>query len=201
MEVVEHLQQQNIKRVALEATGVYWVTIYDMLMAAGIEVYVVNGHHVKHVPGAKTDVKDCLWIKELHSYGLLRNSFIAPIEVRELRSYVRIRERHIECKVSAVQRMDKALVMMNIRLSSVLSDMQGASAMSIIKAKLSGEKKAEVLVELCASQVYNNKKEEVTKAFRAFTNLSNFLPCNRPLMNICFIPKRWKIVTYRLMPY
>ena len=126
-QLTEYLQGQNIKRVAMEATGVYWVTLYDMLSAAGIEVYVVNGRHVKHVPGRKTDVQDCMWIKELHSYGLLRNSFIAPGEVRQLRSYVRIRETHIESKVRAVQRIDKALVMMNIRLSSVLSDMQGAS--------------------------------------------------------------------------
>ena len=167
-ELTEYLQQQNIKSVAMEATGVYWVTLYDMLTAAGIEVYVVNGRHVKHVPGRKTDVKDCMWIKELHSHGLLRNSFIAPAEVRELRSYVRIREKHIECKVSAVQRMDKALVMMNIRLSSVLSDMQGASAMSIIKAILGGEKRPEVLVELCAPQVYKKKKEEVIESLQGF---------------------------------
>ncbi len=167
-EVCEYLQERNVKSVAMEATGVYWTTLYDMLTSAGIEVYVVNGRHVKHVPGRKTDVKDCMWIKELHSYGLLRNSFVAPVEVRELRNYVRIREKHIESKVSAVQRMDKALVMMNIRLSSVLSDMQGASAMSIIKAILGGERKPEVLVELCAPQVYKNKKEEVLKSLQGF---------------------------------
>ena len=167
-EVTEYLQQQNVKTVAMEATGVYWTTLYDMLTATGIEVYVVNGRHVRHVPGRKTDVKDCMWIKELHSHGLLRNSFVAPAEVRELRNYVRIREKHIECKVSAVQRMDKALVMMNIRLSSVLSDMQGASAMSIIKAILGGERKPEVLVELCAPQVYKKKKDEVLKSLEGF---------------------------------
>jgi transposase len=167
-EVCEYLQQQNVKSVAMEATGVYWTTLYDMLTSAGIEVYVVNGRHVKHVPGRKTDVKDCMWIKELHSYGLLRNSFVAPVEVRELRNYIRIREKHIESKVRAVQRMDKALVMMNIRLSSVLSDMQGASAISIIKAILGGERKPEVLVELCAPQVYKNKKEEVLKSLQGF---------------------------------
>jgi transposase len=167
-QLTEYLQQHNIKSVAMEATGVYWVTLYDMLSSAAIEVYVVNGRHVKHVPGRKTDVKDCMWIKELHSHGLLRNSFIAPAEVRELRSYVRIREKHIECKVSAVQRIDKALVMMNIGLSSVLSDMQGASAMSIIKAILGGERKPEELVELCAPQVYKKKKEEVIKSLHGF---------------------------------
>ena len=167
-EVTEYLQEHNVKTVAMEATGVYWTTLYDMLTSAGIEVYVVNGRHVKHVPGRKTDVKDCMWIKELHSHGLLRNSFVAPAEVRELRNYVRIREKHIESKVSAVQRMDKALVMMNIRLSSVLSDMQGASAMSIIKAILGGERRPEVLVELCAPQVYKKKKDEVLKSLQGF---------------------------------
>jgi transposase len=167
-EVTEYLQQHNVKTVAMEATGVYWTTLYDMLTSAGIEVYVVNGRHVKHVPGRKTDVKDCMWIKELHSHGLLRNSFVAPVEVRALRNYVRIREKHIESKVSAVQRMDKALVMMNVRLSSVLSDMQGASAMSIIKAILGAETRPEVLVELCAPQVYKKKKDEVLKSLQGF---------------------------------
>jgi transposase len=167
-QLTEYLQGQNIKSVAMEATGVYWVTLYDMLSAAGIEVYVVNGRHVKHVPGRKTDVQDCMWIKELHSHGLLRNSFIAPAEVRELRSYVRIRETHIESKVRAVQRIDKALVMMNIRLSSVLSDMQGASAMRIIEGILGGQKNPQVLVELCAAQVYKKKKEEVIKSLEGF---------------------------------
>jgi hypothetical protein len=98
--------------------------------------------------------------KGIHSYEVLRNSFIAPAEVRELRSYVRIREKHIENKVGAVQRMDKALVMMNIRLSSVLSDMQAASAMSIIKAILGGEKRPEVYVlrRYIKRKRRNNKK-------------------------------------------
>jgi transposase len=189
-QLTEYLQRQNIKRVAMEATGVYWVTLYDMLTAAGIEVYVVNGRHVKHVPGRKTDVKDCMWIKELHSHGLLRNSFIAPAEVRELRSYVRIREKHIESKVSAVQRMDKALVMMNIRLSSVLSDLQGASAMSMIKGILAGERKAEVLVELCAAQVYKKKKEEVLKSLEGFYKTEQLFALQQAFDEYTFYSKK-----------
>lgn len=167
-EVVIYLQEHGIKSVAMEATGIYWIPLYDMLTAVGIEVYVVNGRHVKHVPGRKTDVKDCIWIKELHSYGLLRNSFMAPAEVRELRSYVRIRESQIESKVRAVHRMDKALVMMNIRLSSVLANMQGMSAMQIIEAILKGERDPQVLVTLCAGQVLKNKREEVIKSLEGF---------------------------------
>lgn len=167
-QAVEYLQQKNVTSVAMEATGVYWITLYDMLRAVGIEVYVVNGRHVKHVPGRKTDVQDCLWIQELHSHGLLRKSFIPPAEVLQLREYMRVRETDIESKVSAVQRMDKALVMMNIRLSSVLSGIQTVSSMRIIEAILQGERNPEVLLSLCDCTVQKNKRQEVLKSLEGF---------------------------------
>ena len=167
-ELVEYLQQKNITSVAMEATGVYWITLHDMLRAAAIEVYVVNGRHVRHVPGRKTDVRDCLWIKELHSYGLLRKSFIPNQEVLQLRHYMRIREKDIENKVSAVQRMDKALVMMNIRLSSVVSAVQLVSVMKIIEAILSGERDAKNLASLCDRQIQKNKEVEILKSLEGF---------------------------------
>lgn len=91
-QVVEYLQQHSITSVAMEATGVYWITLHDMLRDVGIEVAVVNGRHVKHVPGRKTDVKDCMWISELHSYGLLKKSFIPETQVKEMRHYMRLRK-------------------------------------------------------------------------------------------------------------
>lgn len=167
-QLVEYLQQKNIKSVAMEATGVYWITLYDMLVAAGLEVFVVNGRHVRHVPGRKTDVQDCLWIKELHSYGLLRRSFIPAEEVIQLRHYMRIREKDIESKVRAVQRMDKALIMMNIRLTSVISAIQTASAMNVIEAILRGEKDANKLLALCDKSIQEKKGEEVLEALKGF---------------------------------
>ena len=167
-EVVEYLQQKNITSVAMEATGVYWITLHDMLRAAGIEVFVVNGRHVKHVPGRKTDVQDCLWIKELHSYGLLRKSFIPDDEVIQLRHYMRIREKDIESKVRAVQRIDKALIMMNIRLSSVISAIQTVSAMRIIEAILKGERNENKLLALCDKSIQKRKGEEVLEALKGF---------------------------------
>jgi len=152
----------------MEATGVYWITLHDMLRAAGIEVFVVNGRHVKHVPGRKTDVQDCLWIKELHSYGLLRKSFIPDDEVIQLRHYMRIREKDIESKVRAVQRMDKALIMMNIRLSSVISAIQSVSAMRIIEAILKGERNENKLLALCDKSIQKRKGEEVLEALKGF---------------------------------
>lgn len=167
-QAVEYLQQKGVTSVAMEATGVYWITLHDMLREAGFEVHVVNGRHVKHVPGRKTDVQDCLWIQELHSHGLLRKSFIPPDEVLQLRDYMRIREKDIESKVRAVQRMDKALVMMNIRLSSVISGIQTVSAMSIIEAILQGERKAEVLLQLCDGRILKTKRDEVLESLNGF---------------------------------
>ncbi len=167
-QVVEYLQQHSVTSVALEATGVYWTTLHDMLREVGIDVSVVNGRHVKNVPGRKTDVKDCMWISELHSYGLLKKSFIPEAQVKELRHYMRIRETHIEQKVTSVHRMDKALIMMNIRLSSVVSDIQGQSSLRIIQAIIKGERNAEVLLELCDQSILKKKKEQMRDSLQGF---------------------------------
>jgi transposase len=167
-ELLLHLQQKEIKKVAMEATGSYWKVLYSILTSAGIEVTVVNGRHVKHVPGRKTDVKDCIWIKELHSHGLLRGSFIPDSEVETLRHYMRIREKDIENKSDAVRRMDKALIGMNIRLSNAISDIQGKSGMAIIKAILEGEHRAEELIKLCDVRIISKKEEEVLKSLDGF---------------------------------
>ena len=167
-ELLSHLQQKNIKRVAVEATGSYWKVLYGILTNAGIEVTVVNGRHVKHVPGRKTDVKDCIWIKELHSHGLLRGSFIPDSNVETLRYYMRIREKYIENKSHASRRMDKALIAMNIRISNVISDIQGKSGMAMIKAILDGQHNAEELIKLCDIRIVSKKKEEVLKSLDGF---------------------------------
>jgi len=167
-QAVEFLQQHSVTSVAMEATGVYWVTLHDMLTDAGIKVDVVNGRHVKHVPGRKTDVKDCMWISELHSYGLLKKSFIPPAQVKEMRHYMRLRETHIEQKVRAVQRMDKALIMMNIRLSSVVSDIQGQSSMRIIQAIIKGERDTGELLKLCEKSILKRKEKEMKECLNGF---------------------------------
>jgi transposase len=139
-EAVNFLKQQGIQTVAMESTGVYGVVLFEMLEAATIEVFLVNPAHLKKVPGRKTDVLDCQWIQQSHSYGLLSKSFIPPDDVRKLRAYVRLRETYIEDAATYVNRMQKALTLMNIRLHQVISQIQGASGMRIIKAILQGER-------------------------------------------------------------
>jgi transposase len=162
--LVGYLQEKQITTVAMEATGVYWKVLHAMLVEAGIEVCVANGRHVKHVPGRKTDVKDCAWIKELHSYGLLRGSFVPTGEVQAIRHYMRIREKCIDSKSDAVRRMDKALVSMNIRISTVISDIQGKSGMEMIKAILAGQRNVETLAKLCDNRIQKTKMDDVRKS-------------------------------------
>lgn len=134
----DYLLSLGITTVAMESTGVYWVILYAVLEEAGIEVYLVNGRDVKNVPGRKSDVKDCQWLRQLHSYGLLRKSFIPDAEIRKVRSYLRLRQDHIRATATQVLLMQKALTQMNIRLAEVINDISGASGMRILTAIIQG---------------------------------------------------------------
>lgn len=160
----DYLLRQNVKTVAMEATGVYWVILYDILKEAGIDVWLVDGRQTKQVPGRKTDVKDCQWILELHSYGLLSRCLVVDEDIKELRGYVRLREDHINSSAMHINQMQKALTLMNIRLKEVLSQVHGASGIAIIEAILNGERNKNVLVNLCYTSILKTKKELILKA-------------------------------------
>lgn len=163
-ELCAYLKQQGITTAAMEATGVYWVILYSVLEEAGIEVFVVNGRDVKNLPGRKSDVKDCQWLRQLHTYGLLRKSFIPPSAIRTVRSYLRLRQDHIRAAATQVHLMQKALTQMNLRLSEVLSDITGASGLRILEAVVGGERNPEVLTSLCEDSVLTRKKDAVRKS-------------------------------------
>jgi len=129
----------DIKTVALESTGVYWIPIYEILEARGMQVYVVNARHLKHVPGRKSDIQDCQWIQRLHTYGLLTASFRPVADICAIRSYVRQRAMLIEYRAAHIQHMQKALQQMNLQLTQVLSDITGKTGLAIIRAILAGE--------------------------------------------------------------
>jgi transposase len=159
-----YLLKHGVKTVAMEATGVYWVILYEILEQAGIDVWLVDGRQTKQVPGRKTDVKDCQWIQELHSFGLLNRCLVVDADIKELRTYVRLREDQIHSSSMHINQMQKALTTMNIRLKEVLSQIHGASGMAIIQAILGGERDKHVLVDLCHQSVLKNKKDMVLKA-------------------------------------
>lgn len=163
-----YLQGLGIKSVAMEATGSYWVILYMLLEDMGFEVWLVDGRETKQVPGRKTDIKDCQWIQQLHSYGLLNRCFVLEENMKNLRSYTRLREDHIRSASMHIQHMQKALLEMNIRLKEVLSQIHGASGMRIIKAILSGERNKEKLTALCHSSILKNKRAEVLKSLEGY---------------------------------
>jgi transposase len=123
----------------MESTGVYWIPLYEILEARGFDVVLVNACHVKNVPGRKTDVVDCQWLQELHSVGLLRGSFRPTAAIAALRAYLRHRETLVQSAATHVQRMQKALVQMNLQLSPVISDITGVTGLRIVRDIVAGQ--------------------------------------------------------------
>jgi transposase len=146
--LVEWLQKHQISTAAMEATGIYWLSLYDKLEAAGIEVYLVDPHGVKAVPGRKSDWLDCQWLQKLHTYGLLAKAFRPDLPVRRLRTLTRQRAELVCCGAAHQNHMDKALVAMNLHLSLAVSDIVGDTALRIIRAILEGQRDPQQLVEL-----------------------------------------------------
>lgn len=139
------LKACGIETVALESTGVYWIPLYEILESHGFEVYLVNARHIKNVSGRKSDVLDCQWIQQLHTYGLLQASFRPPAQICALRSVVRHRDMLIKYRSAHIQHMQKALNLMNVRLTNVLSDITGVTGLKIIRAIVAGERNPHVL--------------------------------------------------------
>lgn len=137
----------RVVSVAMEATGVYWIPIYEVLESRGLDVLLVNARHVKNVPGRKSDVSDCEWLRELHSVGLLRGSFRPTAEIVMLRTYLRHRQTLIEDASTYIQRMQKALVQMNLQLPLVVSDITGVTGLRILRDIVAGQRDPRALAQ------------------------------------------------------
>jgi len=153
------LKECRIGTVALQATGVYWVAWQEILEEERIEVFVVNARGTKNLPGRKSDVQECQWLMKLHTYGLLRNSFRPPEEIRRVRTIWRQRCRLVEEAGRTVQQMQKALTKMNVQLTNTLTDVSGASGQAIIRAILKGERDPWVLAKLRDRRVRASEAE------------------------------------------
>jgi transposase len=155
----------QIETVAMESTGVYWIPIYEILEARGFEVYLVNARHVKNVPGRKTDILDCQWIQQLHTYGLLRASFRPPEEICALRALARHRDNLIRYRSAHIQHMQKALQLMNVKLTEVVSDITGVTGLGIIRAIVAGERDPHRLARFRQSGC-KKSEEQIAKALQ-----------------------------------
>lgn len=161
--LADWLEKCGIRTVAMESTGVYWVPLFEVLEERGFEVLLVNARHLKNVPGRKTDVLDCQWIQQLHTYGLLRGSFRPPEELCALRAVVRQRDMLVKSRSRHILHMHKALQLMNVQLNQVITDITGVTGMKIIRAIASGERDPRVLAAFRQPGCIHSE-EEIAKA-------------------------------------
>ena len=141
--LADWLRTCRVDTVAMESTGVYWIPLFQILESRGFEVCLVNARYFQNVPGRKTDVSDCQWLRYLHAVGLLRGSFRPADEVCVLRSLLRHRDGLIQMAATHVLRMQKALDQMNLQIHHVISDITGLTGLKIIDAVLEGEREPE----------------------------------------------------------
>ena len=161
--LADWLTQAGIETVAMESTGIYWIPLYEILDARGFEVNLVNAHHLKNVPGRKSDVQDCQWIQQLHTFGLLRGSFHPAEHMRAVRAYTRHRTTLIQGRSQHIQHMQKALQLMNLKLTNVISDITGQTGLTIIRAIVAGERDPHQLAKFRNSHC-RKSETEIAKA-------------------------------------
>lgn len=157
------LKACGVDTVVMQATGVYWVALYDVLESHELKVNLVNARHTKTLPGRKTDVQECQWLQKLHTFGLLNNSFRPVEEIRVLRSYLRQRENLVAAAGICIQHMQKALTEMNLQLANVISDISGVTGMAILRAIVRGERDPYKLAAL-KDQKIRASREEIARS-------------------------------------
>ena len=161
--MAQWLKACGVTTVAFESTGVYWIPVMQVLEENGIDVYLVDARQAKNLPGRKTDVKDCQWLQELHSQGMLARAFRPPDAICVLRSYWRHRKGLVEMAAVQIQLMHKSLEQMNLQLHKVLSDVTGVTGLKIIRAILQGERNPVELAKL-KHPLVQSSEETIAKA-------------------------------------
>jgi len=152
LQLADWLKQHQITHVAMEATGVYWRPVWAIL-EGHFELILVNPHHIKAIPGRKTDAKDCEWLADLLQHGLVRGSFVPATEIQDLRDLTRYRVELTQAQNRVANRIQKVLEQANIKLSSVASDTLGVSGRLMIEAIIAGEQDGEQLSQLAKGRL------------------------------------------------
>ena len=167
LELIDWLKSADCQCVAMEATGSYWKPIYNLLEMEDINTLVVNAHHIKAVPGRKTDVKDSEWIADLLRHGLLNGSFIPKREQRELKELVRYRRSMVQERARELNRIQKVLEGANIKLGSVVSDIDGKSSRRMLDMLVSGCTDVQAMADQALSQM-RKKIPQIEEALHGF---------------------------------
>lgn len=186
--LADWLQSMDVTHVAMEATGVYWKPVYNLLEPYGFELIVVNAQHIKQVPGRKTDVRDAEWIADLLRHGLLRGSYIPSRPERELRELVRYRKTLIRERASEVNRVQKVLEGANIKLASVATDVMGKSGRAMLEAMVAGTTDPKVLAALAKGRL-QGKQPELEQALQGLVGPHQRLLLSTQLRHIDFLDR------------
>lgn len=159
--MADWLKEHDIQTVAMQSTGVYWISAHEVLEQCGLEVYLVNARGTKNLPGRKSDVQECEWLRKLHTYGLLRNSFRPQEQIRAIQTIWRQRDRLVKDCGRAIQQMQKALTKMNIQLANTISDISGVSGQAILRAIVAGTRDPIELAKLRDRRIAASEEEIV----------------------------------------
>lgn len=198
--MAQWLKACGIKTVAMQSTGVYWLSAHDVLEKQGIEVFVVNARHTRNLPGRKTDVQESQWLRKLHTYGLLRDSFHPPDEIRAVRTSWRLRNRLVKDASRYLQQMQKALTTMNVQLANVVSDINGLTGQTIIRTILKGERDIYVLADLRDPHV-KASREEMARSLEGNWREDVLFELKQAVDAYDFIQKQMAEVDQRLEKY
>ena len=207
----------GIQQVVMQSTGVYWIAVYEVLEQRGFAVCLTNARETKNLPGRKTDVQESQWLRQMHSYGLLRNSFRPPQEIRAIRTIWRLRDRHVQEAARAIQHMQKALTKMNVQLANTISDISGATGQAIIGAIVKGERdpyqlarlrdyRIQASVEEIARSLEGNWQQDLVFELQQPVEAYHFchrqlLACDERLRSyLAVLPSRSTVQTQQLTP-
>jgi len=196
LELSDWLKQGKCTDVAMEATGVYWKPIFNILESS-FNVIVANAQHIKNVPGRKTDVKDCEWIAKLLQHGLLKASFVPNIEIRELRDLTRGRAKLIEMRTTVANRISKVLEDANIKLGSVASNILGKSCRLILESIVSGNTDAQLLADLSLAGM-RKKIPALTEALEGRVTERHRFLLERLLNEVDYLDSEIELFSHRI---
>ena len=203
-ELAAFLSEAGVTRVAMEATGVYWKTIYYALEGLFDELWLCNAQHVKNVPGRKTDLGDAEWLADVAAHGMVRPSFVPPPEIRELRELTRYRKTQVDARAREIQRLEKTLQDAGIKLTSVASAVWSVSSRKIIEALIAGERNPAVLANLAVGKL-RPKRSQLEEALDGRFGAHHAFVCRQVIEHIDFldtsIAALSEEITARLIPF
>ncbi|MHB8378742.1 MAG: IS110 family RNA-guided transposase [Acidimicrobiales bacterium] len=185
-ELAAWLRDAGVETVAMEATGVYWKPVYYALEGLFDDLWLCNPQHVKNVPGRKTDLADAEWLADVAAHGMVRPSFVAPPEIRELRELTRYRKTQVQARAKEIQRLEKVLQDAGIKLTSVASGVWSMSSREMIESMINGEKDPKVLAAMAKSRM-RAKIPELEEAFSGHFGAHHALVCRQVIEHIDFL--------------